>query len=104
MTTGRSRSMSCKVLQRCRRRARVSEFQIKTLWGWRKGEQTPELMQAWDEYSVDSNFDGWEDACATSIASWGDDLDAHRYIDLNVDLIAIEAAFDSPRIDAEVCA
>ncbi len=26
---------------------------IKTLWGWRKSEDTPELMQAWDEYTVD---------------------------------------------------
>jgi hypothetical protein len=77
-------------------------LQIKTLWGWRKNEDFPELMQAWDEYSVDQNYEGWRDACDTSIRSWGDDLHAHRYIDLNVRLDAVTAAFESSSINVEV--
>ena len=35
---------------------------IRTLWGLRKGETTPELLLAWDEFCVDENFDGWKTA------------------------------------------
>lgn len=53
---------------------------LHTLWGTRKGEADPELMVAWDEYSVDGNRQGFAEDCERAIKSWGDDLATHRYI------------------------
>ncbi len=75
---------------------------VKTLWGWRKNEDNPELMEAWDEYTIDSYPEGFTEACEKAIASWGDDLYAHRYIDLHIDLEEISATFDPPVINAKV--
>ncbi len=73
---------------------------IKTLWGWRKSEDTPELMQAWDEYTVDNWPEGWTEACEKARASWGDDLYSHREIDLVVNLDSILQAFAPPKVPA----
>ena len=80
----------------------MSTITIKTLWGWRKNEDFPELMQAWDYYSVDQNYEGWTEACEKAIASWGNDLHAHRYIDLNVPDQQVMETFWPADIDAEV--
>jgi len=33
-----------------------------------------ELVDAWDEYSVESNYAGWEESRQKALDSWGDDL------------------------------
>jgi hypothetical protein len=75
---------------------------ISTLWGLRKGERMPELMEAWDEYSVDSYSDGWVKACEKAIASWGDDLVEYREINVSVDVDQIELAFYAPTVPGDV--
>jgi hypothetical protein len=75
---------------------------IETLWGVRKGESVPELMEAWDEYSVDENREGFNEACQNRIASWGDQLDIYRYIQIMVDMDKIEAAFEPVTVDGEI--
>ena len=32
---------------------------IHTIWGWRSTEEGPELLDAWDEFSVEQNSEGW---------------------------------------------
>ena len=75
---------------------------VKTLWGWRKSEDSPELMEAWDEWSVDGYREGWQEACEKAIKSWGDDLYAHRYIDLRVSVDQITRYFLPAREDVAV--
>jgi len=75
---------------------------IKTLWGVRKGENTPELMEAWDEYSIDQYREGWSEACQKAIDRWGTDLDAYRYIQIVVNLNKIEQAFAPSTVSGNV--
>lgn len=75
---------------------------VKTLWGWRKSEDSPELMEAWDAFSVDGYQDGWEEACQKAIASWGDDLYAHRYIDIEVDADQVMQTFWPAKLEGEI--
>lgn len=75
----------------------MSKIVIKTLWGLRRNEETPELMEAWDEFSVDENFPGWNDACEAAISSWGSHLYAHRYIDLLINVDQVTTHFDAAR-------
>jgi hypothetical protein len=59
-------------------------------------------MEAWDEYSVESNDQGWDEACQRAITSWGDDLYVHRYINLTVDLDKVVRAFEPSEVNAEI--
>lgn len=75
---------------------------VKTLWGVRKGFEAdmPELMEAWDENSIDNWSEGWEEACETAIKSWGDDLVAWRIIELDLSSASLLAAFAPTQIEA----
>ena len=75
---------------------------VKTMWGLRKGERYPELMEAWDYYSMDSNPGGFEEACKKSRKEMGDDLLEFRIIDLGVSMDSIDAAFATTTVAAEV--
>jgi hypothetical protein len=77
-------------------------WQIKTLWGWRKSADSPELLEAWDEYAVDENESGWREACEKAIASVGDDLFAHRFFTLRVSGDKIMESFLPAEADASV--
>jgi hypothetical protein len=70
-------------------------IEIHTLWGIRKGlgDEYPEMMLAWDEYSIESNPNQWETEKAQAIASWEDELEAHREIIIRIDMDAVSAAF-----------
>jgi hypothetical protein len=71
---------------------------IRSLWVTRKsidaGFHPPELVAAWDEWSIDENPQGWADACKHALDSMGSDLAAHRYIDLFVSGDDLDATFD----------
>jgi hypothetical protein len=71
-------------------------MRIWALWGVRKGfeDDSPELMVAWDTYSADGNFEGWEKECEEAKASWGDDLSAWRLIEHEVDEEFLKRAFE----------
>lgn len=68
---------------------------ILSLWITRKASdgEYPELIEAWDEYSVDGNWEGWDEAVKKGIASIGTDLDQYRIIELNVSYEAVQNAF-----------
>lgn len=70
---------------------------IETLWATRKsvdgGYHPPELLVAWDEFSVDANQEGWFEACTAALASLGGDLDQHRYVTLSLGDDVLEDTF-----------
>lgn len=75
---------------------------LHTLWGARAGEAVPELMVAWDEYSVDQYPEGFEGDCDRAIKSWGSDLQHKRYIDIDVSEDALINAFEEVQIEGQV--
>lgn len=75
---------------------------IHTLWIARRGESTPELAVAWDEYTLDSNPDGFGEDCQRAIKSYGSDLDEKRYLDIDVNEDRIMAAFNTPMLSGQV--
>lgn len=77
-------------------------MKVMTMWGVRRGfeEDMPELMEAWDEYSIDNWVEGWEEACDKARTSWGDDLVAWRILELDVDNASVLAAFAPKTIKA----
>lgn len=77
---------------------------IHTCWAWRKHEDGPELLEAWDEYGVDHNYEGWQAATQKAIASLGDDISSLgvRYIDIRIDGAAVEQCFYNNEIEGQV--
>lgn len=78
------------------------KLNIKTLWGWRKGVDGPELMLAWDEWAVDEHRQGWQEQCKREIEGMGADLLSHRYATIRVDYDLIEGLWADAEIDGEV--
>lgn len=59
------------------------------------GDLIPELLVAWDEFSVDANGEGWDKACADAKASRGPG--EYR----RIDLIVKEEALKNPFVAAQ---
>ncbi len=79
----------------------MSTFAIRTLWITRKGEDLPpELIEAWDEWGIEENYDGWTAACDKALASIGTDLAEFRYVDIAIPADAINQAFEATRAEA----
>ena len=57
---------------------------VATLWIRRKGEDTPELLTAWDGWCIEANWEGWEKDCKERLAAVGDDAEAVRYLNLSI--------------------
>lgn len=75
---------------------------ICTLWFWRKGEDGPEMLTAWDTWAVDGNPEGWKEDCERRYAEVASD-DAGsgpREINLLVNYDAIAAAFYPVDVEA----
>lgn len=49
----------------------------------------PELLTAWDEYSVDENWEGYQADIAAKLASVEGDVDRHAIVTIDVDEAAI---------------
>lgn len=81
-----------------------TNINIVSVWGERRGYEgeTPELMVAWDENSVDENPVGFATACAKEAESWGEDLMQQRTIIIAVPADMIEAAFRGPVVQGVV--
>jgi hypothetical protein len=76
---------------------------ISTLWITRKGEdRLPELVEAWDEGSIDENYEGWVEACKKALAAIGDDLVEQRVLDINIPYGKLLDAFNAPVVEGEV--
>lgn len=78
-------------------------MKIYTVWAVRKSSpDEPELVTAWDEYSVDAYPEGYDEDVKKGLESWGDDLLTHREIILRASYPAILQKFQSAEVDAEV--
>lgn len=75
---------------------------VKTLWATRRLSPTPELLEAWDEYSVDSNPEGWEAAKQEALESLGTDLHEYRVLDVFLGDDWIARAFRTPVVVGDV--
>jgi len=76
---------------------------IHTFWGWRKGENSPELLVAWDDFTYDGWPEGYEEAIARySEPQVASEIPETRRIELFVPDGKIEAAFEPKAITAEV--
>lgn len=79
-------------------------MEIATLWIKRKSfssDTTPELLVAWDEYSIEENWQGWCDACDRELAAVGDDVEEFRFMSLHVDGAELQRMFERPRLSAK---
>lgn len=68
---------------------------IATLWIKRKGfeDGSPELIVAWDGYSIDGNWEGWRDACDRELKLIGEDVAAFRFLNIHLSTDEIEKHF-----------
>lgn len=71
----------------------MSEIDVAMLWVCRKGCDIPELLNAWDGYSIEENFDGWAKSCKDALDACGGDVDAFRYVNIKVDADALDVIF-----------
>lgn len=75
---------------------------IRTLWIVRKHEDClPELVEAWDEFSIDENYEGWVEACKAAVTSIGDDLAEERVLDISIPYDKLLDAFTAPVVKGE---
>ena len=78
-------------------------MKIYTVWGTRKhAPDDPELMTAWDEFSVDNNPEGYREDIKDQIEGWGSDYHTHREIAVILPYAAVLAAFETPEIHGGV--
>lgn len=70
-------------------------MKVHILFGQRKesyeGEHAPEVLAAWDEYSVEENPEGFDQDVALCLKEVGDSMAATRVIKIDVDQARIRA-------------
>lgn len=68
---------------------------LRTVWFWRKMEDGPEMLMAWDEYTVDQNPEGYAKAWqeAYDAAKSDDSGFGVRHIDIRIPWAPVENAF-----------
>jgi len=60
-------------------------MKIECLFIVRNEQSGPELLTAWDEFSVDENPEGYQKECDKALKSLEDDeRRSHRYIEIDV--------------------
>lgn len=81
----------------------MSSIIIHTLWITRTYDEdwSPELLVAWDEYDVDANREGWEEAKTTVLAGIGNEVGQWREILFSIPNQDIRRAFEPPMIKVE---
>lgn len=57
------------------------------------GEHAPEVLDAIDEFTLDSNPDAWDDAVKKAKATYGDDMPLGHLI-VTIDQAAVDHALD----------
>lgn len=76
-------------------------MKIETLWFW-NGDDAPELIEAWDEYRIDDNPEGFADAFKQGREHYDPKDGTYRHITIKVSDHRIAAAFDAPEVNGEV--
>lgn len=72
---------------------------ISILFGQRRSQpEAIEVMVSWDEYCIDSNPGGFEEACEEAKKSWGDELLQWRVIDIEVAEDEVQDRFTNPTL------
>lgn len=66
---------------------------VATLWIRRPDSEIPELVAAWDGYSIEENYEGWEKACQRALDEVKGDLAAFRYLNISVSERVLNDAF-----------
>jgi len=56
----------------------------------------PELLIAWDEYSIDENREGWDEECCDALSACGDDVEVSRVIEVEVDVAKVRGQLLPP--------
>jgi hypothetical protein len=59
-------------------------MRIQALFATRTYSEVPELVAAWDEYTIEGWPEGWENEKRASLAKMEDDLDTHIEVTLEV--------------------
>ncbi len=77
-------------------------YKIKCLFGLREGIEMPELMVAWDEHSVDANYQGFLDDIEKSKKSWGDELVESRLIAVDINEDELVAMFEEKDLSGKI--
>lgn len=77
----------------------MSHVNLATVWIKRNSEHDapPECVCAWDEWSIEGNWEGWRNAVAEALKSIGEDLWQYRTFNLRVPLDPIEESFQEYR-------
>ena len=80
----------------------MSEIVLATLWIKRKGDPdvVPECILCWDEYAIEENYDGWQQAVEAALQSIGSDLDSYRLFSVSVPLKPIAHSFHMQNVKA----
>jgi hypothetical protein len=78
-----------------------TDMKIHTIWGQRIDDGSiPELIDSWDEYTIEENEDGYHDA--VSAAKARKEFIEVRVVILNVPSKAVLDTFKVPAVDAKV--
>lgn len=76
------------------------EMEIQTLWVMRKGADNPEILEAWDEYEVEENPEGFREACKRALEAVGEDVET-RYVTIKLG-VEFYKAFEPIVVDSAV--
>lgn len=76
-------------------------WHVRTAWGWRNGEDSPELLVAWDYYSYEQNPPGFQQAIEETFASNEIDLRTLRLVTLKLNGDRIMELYDDAEVEAE---
>ena len=66
------------------------------------GPSGPELLTAWDEYTISENYEGWQEAIAAALKSVEGDYLSHRIVSVDVPDEELEKALEQPQVQARV--
>lgn len=77
-------------------------MKIQCLFILRNGESGPELLTAWDEYTVMENAEGWTEDCEKALAAVKTDIVRHAYVDIEVDDEELAAKLVSPCLKGKI--
>jgi hypothetical protein len=82
-------------------KVRLIIVQYKCLY---PGQFAPNVADAWDEYTLEDNYEGFEKAVAEHEARRGVDYerDGVKVLDVEVPTSAVEALFEVPTVKAQV--
>jgi len=79
-------------------------MKIVCLFGRTRCEENtaPELLVAWDEYTLDCNPEGFEADCEKAKKSYGGDLVASRIVEIEVDEEELSALFAPANLKGKI--